>query len=307
MARTGEDFIVQLQAQGGAKYGSEDVLASSASSGWRGLAAEHRRHPRGEVPSFQPAHLEIAIATGCHRECIVSRTGERLRQHTRVEPGTIWFCPTGVFEEDIVVSEWHDALHIYLPPERFTQLSEERGGAAPRPEAVPYIGGLYNEKIRRIGTALLDHLQAPRAAGTVFMDTLSLELTACVVDNYSTDARMKADGNTEHRLDRRRLRHVLDYMTAHLENDIGLSDLADAACLSSFHFLRIFSNTMGVPPHRYLSRLRLERAKTLLSLGDTPIVEVALACCFSSQSNFTRAFHRATGFTPQVYRSRRDL
>jgi AraC family transcriptional regulator len=295
---------VQLQEQGGAKYGTEDLLASSASSGWRGLAAEHRRHPQGAVPSFQPAHLEIAIATGCHPDCIVSRTGDGLRQHTRVEPGTIWFCPAGVLEEDILVSEWHDALHIYLPPERFVQLSEERGGAVSRPEAVAYMGGLYNERIRQIGIDLLAHLEAPGAGGTVLTDTLSIELTACVVDNYSGDARRKVSSG-EQRLDRRRLRRVLDYMTAHLEEDIGLDDLAEAACLSPFHFVRVFSNTMGVPPHRYLSRMRLERAKTLLAFRELPIVQIALACCFSSQSNFTRAFHRATGSTPQAYRLRK--
>jgi AraC family transcriptional regulator len=302
-AQIREVAIVQLQEQGGAKYGADDLLASSVLQGWRGLVAEHRRHPRGEVPSFQPTHLEIAIATGCHADCVVSRTGDRLRQHTRVEPGTIWFCPVGVLEEDIIVSQWHDALHIYLPPERFAQLSEERGGAISRPEAVPYIGGLYNESIRRIGLGLLAHLEAPGAAGTVLTDTLSLELTACVVDNYSGDARKVVPGNEQRRLDRRRLRRVLDYMTAHFEEDVGLNDLAEAACLSPFHFMRVFRNTMGVPPHRYLSRMRLERAKTLLSLKEVPIAQIALACCFSSQSNFTRAFHRATGSTPQAYRS----
>jgi AraC family transcriptional regulator len=296
---------MRLQEQGGAKYGANDVLTSSLSSGWRGLAAEHRRHPRGEVPSFQPTHLEIAIATGCHRDCVVSRTGDRLRQHTRVEPGTIWFCPVGVLEEDIVLSEWHDALHIYLPPERFAQLSEERGGAVSRSEEVPYAGGLYNDSIRRIGIDLLAHLQAPGAAGTVLTDTLSIELTACIVDNYSGAARQESAAVAEHRLDRRRLRRVLDYMTAHLEDDVGLSDLAEAACLSPYHFLRVFKRTMGVPPHRYLSRMRLERAKTLLSLREIPIAQIAFACRFSSQSNFTRAFHRATGSTPQAYRLRK--
>lgn len=293
---------MQLQEQGAAKYGANDVLASSAANGWRGMAAEHRHHPKGELDSFQPQHLEIVIATGCHQNCIASRTGDRIRQHTQVEPGTIWFCPVGVQEEDIVLSEWHEALHLYLPPARFAELSDERGGAAYRPEAVPYLGGFYDDRIRRIGGALLGHLQAPSAAGSVLIDTLSLELTARVVDAYSADAQRVGASENRHRLDARRLRRVLDYMTAHLDDDVGLEDLAEAACFSTFHFTRVFSNTMGMPPHRYLSRMRLERAKTLLSLRVMPISQIALACCFSSQSNFTRAFVRATGLTPQDYR-----
>lgn len=293
---------MRLQEHGQAKYGMDDLLASSATAGWRGIAIEHRRHPKGELPTFQPQHMEIGIATGCHPECTVSRTGDRLRQHTRVEAGTIWFCPVGVLEEDIRISEWHDVLHVYLPPERFGQLTEARGGAAARPEAVRYLGGIYDEHIRRIGSGLLHELRAPSAAGSVRIDTLALELTACLVDNHSSDTRTGRTTGHKHHLDGMRMRRVLDYMAAHIEDDIGLSDLADAANLSPFHFTRIFGNTMGVPPQRYLSRLRLERAKTLLSLRATPISQVAVACCFSSQSNFTRAFRRATGLTPEAYR-----
>jgi AraC family transcriptional regulator len=293
----GGDLVMTLQEQGAAKYGAKDVLSSSATAGWTGLVAEHRHHPKGEVASFQPQQQEIVIATGCHESCIVSRTGDRIRQRTQVEPGMIWFCPVGVQEEDIVLGEWHEALHLYLPRTRFTELSEERGGALYRPEAVPYLGGFYDERIRRIGSRLLGQLQAPGAAGSVLVD-----LTACVVDGYSPDARRAAASEDLHRLDGKRLRRVLDYMTAHLEDDIGLKDIADEACFSAFHFTRVFANTMGMPPHRYLSRMRLERAKTLLSLGAMPISQIALACCFSSQSNFTRAFVRATGMTPREYR-----
>jgi AraC family transcriptional regulator len=59
---------------------------------------------------------------------------------------------------------------------------------------------------------------------------------------------------------------------------------------------------MGVPPHRYLASLRLERAKTLLAIGDTSSVEIAFVSGFVSHSSFTRAFHRATGMTPRAYR-----
>lgn len=293
---------MHLQDQGGAKYGEADLLATSAGSGWRGMAIEHRHHPKGDVGSFAPQHLEIAIATGCQPESVVSRTGNRIRQDTPVAPGTIWFCPAGVEEEDIVVSEWHDALHVFLPPSRFAEVSEVRGGAAYRPEAVPYFGGLYDERIRRIGMALLGHLRTPRAAGSALVDTMSLDLTACIIDTYSTDGHRSAVSDARGRLDDRRLRRVFDFMTAHLEEDVGLDEIASAACFSPFHFLRLFTNTMGVPPHHYLSRLRLERAKTLLSLGVLPIAEIAAACCFSSQSNFTRAFARSTGLTPRAYR-----
>jgi len=296
------DLIMQLQDQGIAKYGANALLASSAAAGWQRMMAEHRHHPKAEIESFQPQHLEIVIATGCHPDCVASRTGDRIRQHTRVEPGTIWFCPVGVHEEDIVLSDWHEALHLYLPADRFAELSDARGGARHRPEGVPYLGGFFDEQIRRIGNGLLGQMHAPSAAGAVRIDTLTLELTARVVDFYSVDARATSTNEKQLQLDARRLRRVLDFMAAHLEDDVGLEDLAREANFSIFHFVRVFSNTMGLPPHRYLSRMRLERAKTLLSLRTMPLAEIALACCFSSQANFTRAFVRATGLTPKQYR-----
>jgi len=87
-----------------------------------------------------------------------------------------------------------------------------------------------------------------------------------------------------------------------LEVEIGLEDLARVAHLSPFHFHRMFHRKLGVPPAQYLSALRLQRAKALLSLGKRSLAEISLASCFSSQSNFSRAFLRATGSTPLRYR-----
>ena len=135
----------------------------------------------------------------------------------------------------------------------------------------------------------------------MLLDMLTLRLTEWLVDSHSSHVGRATRRSDRLLLDERRLRRVLDYMAAHLETDVSLDDLARVANLSPFHFSRVFAAAMGMPPHRYLSRLRLERAKTLLALGAMSITEIALTCCFSSQSNFTRAFQRATGTTPLAY------
>jgi AraC family transcriptional regulator len=62
---------------------------------------------------------------------------------------------------------------------------------------------------------------------------------------------------------------------------------------------------MGIPPHRYIARLRLDNAKAELAAGRLPLAQVALNAQYSSQASFTRAFHRATGMTPKAYQPRR--
>ena len=292
---------MDLHEHGATKYAGHEVLADTSGS-WPGIVADVRRHPAGEIPAFRPEHTEIAIAVRCDPTCIVRRTGDGLPQATRVQPGTIWFCPVGVLEQDIRISAWHEVLHIYLPLERFTLLNNMRGGVACRPETVRYLGGVYDDGIRRMGQVLLGEIREPSAAGAMLVDTLALCLTERLADAYSSDGRGKRGRAGHAALDQRRLRRVLDYMNANLEETLGLNELAAVACLSPFHFNRAFSRVMGVPPHRYLASLRLERAKTLLAIGDAPIADIALASGFASQSSFTRAFHRAMGTTPRAYR-----
>jgi AraC-like DNA-binding protein len=103
-------------------------------------------------------------------------------------------------------------------------------------------------------------------------------------------------------LDRRRLFRVLDYIEANLEGDLSLDRMASIACLSRYHFARVFKQAVGHSPHRYITARRLERAKALLIQDDRCLVDIALALSFSSQANFTRAFKQATGRAPGQFR-----
>jgi AraC-like DNA-binding protein len=108
--------------------------------------------------------------------------------------------------------------------------------------------------------------------------------------------------NASDQLDRERLSRVLGYIEAHLSESITVTDLANVACLSLFHFARSFTGAVGVPPHYYVGRRRLENAKAMITAGRASLYEIALDCQFSSQSSFTRAFRRVTGMTPGEYR-----
>ena len=83
--------------------------------------------------------------------------------------------------------------------------------------------------------------------------------------------------------------------------DLTLDDLAAAAGLSRYYFLRAFRRALGVTPHAYLTGRRIAAAKTFLA-GSAPLSEVAVACGFYDQSHFTRSFKGCTGVTPGQYR-----
>jgi AraC family transcriptional regulator len=98
---------------------------------------------------------------------------------------------------------------------------------------------------------------------------------------------------------------VADYVEEHLAESVLLSQLADLARLSPFHFARAFKQSFGLPPLRYVAGRRVERAKELLA-ADTSITQVGLAVGFGETSSFTTAFRRHTGVTPTAYRRSLD-
>ncbi len=91
-----------------------------------------------------------------------------------------------------------------------------------------------------------------------------------------------------------------EYLEEHAAENVTLSDLAGAAGLSAFHLCRVFGAAVGMPPHAYLTHIRVRRAKSLLRDG-AGVSQVAAATGFYDQAHLTRHFKRIVGVTPARY------
>jgi AraC family transcriptional regulator len=152
---------------------------------------------------------------------------------------------------------------------------------------------------------LVGELRHETSCGDLLAETLADSLAARLLNNYSTWTGAPSQiARRPKALDLRRLGRVLDYIESNLTQEITVDQLASVAALSRFHFSRMFKATIGCPPSRFTGRRRLELAKSLLVEG-VSVAQVAQMCRFSSDSNFARAFRRATGLTPTQYRDRR--
>lgn len=89
------------------------------------------------------------------------------------------------------------------------------------------------------------------------------------------------------------------YIDEHYGSDIDLDRMAREACLSKFHFIRLFRRYYGKTPHAYLKEVRLAEARRLLGKG-IPIRHVCFAVGFTSVPSFTRLFKAMTGKTPRT-------
>jgi AraC-like DNA-binding protein len=95
---------------------------------------------------------------------------------------------------------------------------------------------------------------------------------------------------------------VCDFIESHLSEKISLDSLSAMAGLSPHHFARAFQQSVGMPPHRYLLRRRLEHVEQMLRDTQLPLSHIALAVGFSDQSHLNRHFRRLTGMSPSLAR-----
>ena len=290
-------------SQGVEKYGFEGLLLTSASRGWSSLRADLRSHREGVLEwSRTYPDSEICVDV-CGNGSIITRQSANHSDRTPTTRGAIRLSAAGSQKGTLTISDpLPGILHIYLPSRLFSANNlgiDVEEFVAPPLRADCVIDPLLAE----MAYALLSELETETSAGRLLAETLASSLAArlaqCHVDPSLGRPRLDFERG---RLDRGRLRRVLDYIETNLEGDLRLEQLASVACLSRFHFARAFKAAVGRSPHQYVSARRLEHAKALLVGDDRPLADIALALDFSCQANFTRAFARATGQTPGRYR-----
>ncbi len=111
-----------------------------------------------------------------------------------------------------------------------------------------------------------------------------------------------AMNETVSRTYRHRLLRVLLHIEEHLSDPLTLDELAGIACFSPYHFHRIFSSFTGESLHKYIRRLRLERAAGQLMTSDRAITHIAFDAGFETHEAFTRAFRNAFDLSPSELR-----
>jgi AraC family transcriptional regulator len=101
----------------------------------------------------------------------------------------------------------------------------------------------------------------------------------------------------------RQLSRAMDLIHASADAATSLEELATEACMSKYHFLRLFRIAYGYSPHQYIQHLRIERACKTLSKEDTTVSELADLLGFSDSQSFTRLFTQRMGVSPTRYRA----
>jgi AraC-like DNA-binding protein len=97
-------------------------------------------------------------------------------------------------------------------------------------------------------------------------------------------------------------REVEQYFAQHYAEPLSIDDIADHFHFSRQYFSKLFRRVMGVPPHTYLTELRLRQAEQLLALPDLSVEAVASNVGFNDPYYFSRCFRQHLGVSPSQYR-----
>jgi len=183
---------------------------------------------------------------------------------------------------------------------RFFHAVAEESGADPSQLRITNRFQARDARIEYIGWALKAEMESGFPSGRLFTDALATGLATTIIRNHSSLARPARVARAA--MSARKLKTVLAYIEDNLARELTLLEVAQIAGLSTSHFKALFRKSVGMPPHQYLIRRRVERAATQLRTGDTPIGEIALANGFCHQSHLAMHTRRILGVTPQEVR-----
>jgi AraC family transcriptional regulator len=277
---------------------SEGVSLRDCGHFGEGLAAARwTRNETAETSYILPNHHTLSLYV---------RGGEQIRRRQRggelhsLGAGSLCLMPEGL-TTDWLIAGPIELFHLYIPKlifDRAIVAALDRDPARVTVSERTFFTDPMVEQVIRLAFLVKDWREP---AESLALSCAGHLLIAHLIARYSDVDRhgLVAKGGLPPRLRQR----VEDYVDANLSSQIYISDLADLAALSEFHFARMFKISTGEAPYSYVQCRRIERAKLLLAERHMPMAELALECGFASQSHFSACFRKHVGLTPRQYRA----
>ncbi len=285
------------------------LYLSSVDAGWEGLVAE---------AFYEPNELEGWMTTARSDIALILFTGGAMHVEQRyahgpwkafsLHQGDLVLSPVGVpyeLRKKGLSRQPMQTLHLYLSKDLVVRTAEEVAGLDPTRLELVERSGFQDPLLAQIGFALWRELEQRAPAGKVYAQTAAQMLAIHLLRHYTVGGdtfKEPKPGLTD-----QQMRRVVDFVQAHLDQNLSLEALAEQTGFSPYHFARLFRHTTGASPHQFVLRHRVERAQLLLKEREVSLAQVATACGFADQSHLTQVFKRHFGLTPRAYRQDRSI
>ncbi|MBD2258273.1 AraC family transcriptional regulator [Pseudanabaena sp. FACHB-2040] len=263
-----------------------------------GITLEHQVQPSGEceVSGGSTHHLLIFELGNVSRQ-IIHMDGQEYDDSLR--PGDLILIPAGV-PFRCVCDSTDEVVSFNIDPLFLEQLSLTEICSSPAEVELVSTFKQRDRQIDWIVQSIQNEMQTAAWGSRLYLDSLTQLLAVHLLRSYASHP-LKLS-RSEPGLSVLKLNQVLDYINAHLEQEIQLTDLAQVTSFNLGYFASLFKQSMGMSPWQYIMQQRVERAKQLLKRQDYSIADIAVRCGFSSQSHLTYQFRKLTGVTPNTFR-----
>jgi AraC family transcriptional regulator len=274
-------------------------ILSSHQSGWKHIQLVHFQLPAWKIP-------EIAIA----QHTIALSSAKYMAQTELITAGRVHSLPTfagrgyiGIFPTDLPIEvRWNaetEFTHCYLDANFLNRVAYESGNVD-RVELRLIIPPTFDPLVWQLGSALQAVLANDAKNSCFYAESIATALAAHLLRFYATrnyTLREYQDGLPKYKLDR-----ALEYINEHLSEDVSLAAISTELGIGQYYLCRLFKQSLGMSPHKYLVQQRVERSKQLLKSKETKIIDIAMACGFANPSHFARCFRQQIGISPKQFR-----
>ena len=276
-------------------------LLTMADSGHRGLTLQRFRHPPStiEVPGLRDDLLVDHLAGPVLVEEHLA-AGDSERRWTG--PGQVSVTPAGQPVHRVLKGR-PDVVLLHLAPELLHDVAREIYGRDTGPVELVRCLAMPDPKADQLIRLLLAEAETPGPSSSLMIENLGRALTIHLLRFHSSLSGSRPVPVAHSPVPR--MQRVIAQMRSCLDQDLKLAELAASAGLSPSQFVRSFREATGLPPHRYLRSLRIDKARELLEHTDLPIVDITLTCGFGQPGYFATTFRNVTGLSPRAWRQAR--
>ncbi len=191
----------------------------------------------------------------------------------------------------------YDNIRFTVPRHTIRSLFYEAG--SPTDQGLERVLSQVDPVSYYLSQALLPAMTQPGEANQLFIDQVVLALLTHLDDRYGKAVLANENGKG---LCPWQLRRAKEMIASHLVEGLSVERLAQECSLSRSYFTRAFKRSTGLSPHEWLMKLRIDKAKTLMTQSHLPLSQIGLECGFADQSHLSRVFLKQVGVAPASWR-----
>lgn len=263
---------------------------------WGGFTIERPCFPGpGPIEIKRYYYTEDAVLLHL-RPCTVRYTVGRTQHQYKQSFGSLLITPRDREYSDFYSADSApgDRIVVRLDPSRLKHLT-----GADAQLQLGHHDGLFDAGVLTLIQMMELEICSGCPSGDIYAEALSIALVAYLQARYSMGAGRRTSRNG---LTSPQFLQIRDFIFANLDRNFSLAELGALFAVSPFIISRLFKNTVGISPHKYVVLARIEEAKRLLANTGMALCDISAALGFANQSHFTRMFAQASGVTPGQYR-----